>query len=97
LVGVNVVVTGDERSAPFGVLELHDVSKSFGSLRAVDGLSLDVRRGEILTLLGPSGCGKTTTPVDHWQEGQTICLSLRPEDVRVWQDGRRPQHAPVTA
>jgi ABC-type Fe3+/spermidine/putrescine transport system ATPase subunit len=43
------------------ILELHEVSKSYGSLRAVDDLSLDVRRGEILTLLGPSGCGKTTT------------------------------------
>jgi iron(III) transport system ATP-binding protein len=37
------------------------VSKQFGAIRAIDGLSLDVRRGEILTLLGPSGCGKTTT------------------------------------
>ncbi|GAC1315100.1 MAG: ABC transporter ATP-binding protein [Chloroflexota bacterium] len=37
------------------------MSRTYGSLRAVDGLSLDVRRGEIVTLLGPSGCGKTTT------------------------------------
>ena len=43
------------------VLSLRAVSRAFGSLQAVDGLSLDVRRGEILTLLGPSGCGKTTT------------------------------------
>ena len=43
------------------VLELRDVSKSFGTVTAVDGLSFEVRRGEILTLLGPSGCGKTTT------------------------------------
>ena len=45
----------------FLILQLHNVSKTFGTLRAVDGLSLEVRRGEILTLLGPSGCGKTTT------------------------------------
>jgi ABC-type Fe3+/spermidine/putrescine transport system ATPase subunit len=43
------------------VLELREVSRRFGALTAVDALSLDVRRGEILTLLGPSGCGKTTT------------------------------------
>ncbi|MFC4405792.1 ABC transporter ATP-binding protein [Haloarchaeobius iranensis] len=43
------------------VLELDGVSKSYGSESVIDGLSLSVREGEILTLLGPSGCGKTTT------------------------------------
>jgi spermidine/putrescine transport system ATP-binding protein len=43
------------------VLELCGVSKTFGDVRAVDNLSLQVRRGEFLSLLGPSGCGKTTT------------------------------------
>ena len=46
---------------PVLILQLHEVSKQFGTVRAVDGLNLEVRRGEILTLLGPSGCGKTTT------------------------------------
>ncbi|MEZ6016175.1 MAG: ABC transporter ATP-binding protein [Planctomycetota bacterium] len=35
--------------------------RSFGALRAVDGLDLEVRRGEALGLLGPNGAGKTTT------------------------------------
>jgi spermidine/putrescine transport system ATP-binding protein len=43
------------------VLELCGVSKTFGGVRAVDNLSLQVCRGEFLSLLGPSGCGKTTT------------------------------------
>jgi iron(III) transport system ATP-binding protein len=38
-----------------------NLSKSFGDVRAVDGLSLDVEEGSIAALLGPSGCGKTTT------------------------------------
>ena len=42
-------------------LELVAVSKSFGSVVAVDGVSLTVPSGEFLTLLGPSGSGKTTT------------------------------------
>jgi iron(III) transport system ATP-binding protein len=37
------------------------VSKRFGPVRAVDGISLTVADGQLLTLLGPSGCGKTTT------------------------------------
>jgi ABC-type Fe3+/spermidine/putrescine transport system ATPase subunit len=43
------------------LLALEGVSKLYGAFRAVDGISVHVRQGEILTLLGPSGCGKTTT------------------------------------
>jgi len=46
-------------------LVLTDLSKTFGSghaeVTAVDGITIDVRQGELMTLLGPSGCGKTTT------------------------------------
>jgi putative spermidine/putrescine transport system ATP-binding protein len=41
-------------------IELRDVAKSFGPLRVVEGLNLDVAKGEFLSLLGPSGSGKTT-------------------------------------
>jgi len=41
-------------------LALRDVSKSFGSVAAVSGVSLDVADDEILALVGPSGCGKST-------------------------------------
>jgi spermidine/putrescine transport system ATP-binding protein len=41
-------------------VEVRSVTKRFGRSAAVDTLSLEVERGEFLTLLGPSGCGKTT-------------------------------------
>lgn len=43
------------------MLELIDVSRHFGGVKAVDGLSLTVNRGEILGLIGPNGSGKSTT------------------------------------
>ncbi len=42
-------------------VRLDRVSKSFGNVRAVDDVSLEIPRGMIFSLLGPSGCGKTTT------------------------------------
>ena len=36
------------------------VSRTFGTVRAVDNITLTVEQGEFFTLLGPSGCGKTT-------------------------------------
>ncbi len=41
-------------------VELSHISKSFGSLKAVDDVSFDVEKGEIFGLLGPNGAGKTT-------------------------------------
>jgi len=41
-------------------VDVDDVSKSFGSLKALNGVTLRVRRGEIYGLLGPNGAGKTT-------------------------------------
>jgi len=43
------------------MIELRGVSKTFGAKRAVDGLDLTVRPGELFAFLGPNGAGKTTT------------------------------------
>ena len=42
------------------LLEIRKITRRFGELTAVDGLSFDIEAGEFISLLGPSGCGKTT-------------------------------------
>jgi ABC-2 type transport system ATP-binding protein len=46
---------------PNNVVEIRALTKTYGVVRAVDGLNLDVARGSILGLIGPNGAGKTTT------------------------------------
>jgi spermidine/putrescine transport system ATP-binding protein len=68
-------------AAVTGFLVLEGVSKSFGSVRAVEGVSLAVERGEFFSLLGPSGCGKTTLL-------RVIAGFDRPDSGRVLLDGQ---------
>jgi ABC-2 type transport system ATP-binding protein len=50
-----------EIQPPANVIEVYKLTKRFGGITAVDGISFALRRGEILGLLGPNGAGKTTT------------------------------------
>jgi putative spermidine/putrescine transport system ATP-binding protein len=74
----------------FAELRLDDVSRRFGGVAALDGLSLTVARGEFIALLGPSGCGKSTalnclagllplTGGSIWLDSRRIDV-LRPEE-----------------
>jgi iron(III) transport system ATP-binding protein len=62
-------------------LELDGVEKSFGSFKAIDGVSLQVRDGETVVLLGSSGCGKTTLL-------RTVAGFLRPDRGAIRINGR---------
>ena len=72
------------------LLEVRDVAKGFGGLRAVDGASLDVARGSITALIGPNGAGKATL-------FNVVAGYYRPERGAIRFDGRaiagRPPHA----
>ena len=63
-------------------VSLRGLTKRYGDTAAVDGLSLDVRPGELVALLGPSGCGKTTTL-------RLVAGFLQPEAGEIWVGDRR--------
>jgi branched-chain amino acid transport system ATP-binding protein len=63
------------------VLEVSNIKKRFGGIAAVDGVSFDVREGEILGIIGPNGCGKSTL-------FNCILGQLAPSEGEVKLDGR---------
>ena len=42
------------------MIEVKNIKKSFGSLEVLKGINLDIRKGEVVSIVGPSGAGKTT-------------------------------------
>jgi branched-chain amino acid transport system ATP-binding protein len=62
------------------ILKIEDVKKHFGSVKAVDGFSVDIRRGGIVGLIGPNGAGKTTLL-------NCILGSVRPDEGRIYLNG----------
>ena len=64
------------------LLRVEELSQHFGSLKAVDKVSFEVKKGEVFGLVGESGCGKTTT-------GRTIIKLYNPTGGNVYFKGQR--------
>lgn len=71
------------------VLQTQNITKRYGSLTAVDHLSLEVREGEVFGLLGPNGAGKTTSI-------NMLCGLLRPDSGQVLIRGKTIQDGDVS-
>lgn len=69
------------------LLKISGLRRSFGGLRAVDGLSFEVARGEVVGLLGPNGSGKTTAM-------NLISGALRADAGEIVFDGHRIEKLP---
>jgi spermidine/putrescine transport system ATP-binding protein len=73
-------------------LAVRGVSKRFGRVRALDGVTLSVRGGEFVTILGPSGCGKTTLlrVIAGLELQDTGTITLGEQDIGSEPAHRRP-------
>ena len=74
--------------APKPYLTLDNVSATYGDTTAVSGLTIEVPKGELLSLLGPSGCGKTTTL-------RMIAGFVEPSGGRIILNDKDISHKPV--
>src|SRR3546814_20031526 len=92
---IGLVYQEQERGPPVmtnerPILELHDVSRSFGGINAVSGLSFHVNKGEVLGLIGHNGAGKTKVfnIISGLIPPSSGPLSLNGEDIH----GLHPHH-----
>ena len=84
---VNAVVAGELPEPPGPLLSLSGLAVRFGALRALDGVDLVVRPGELIALAGENGAGKTTLV-------RCIAGDIRPTSGEIMFDGRPAPHDP---
>jgi peptide/nickel transport system ATP-binding protein len=82
-----VVLTLDDLHRAFPIRKGAVIRRTVGSVRAVDGVSLDIRQGETLGLVGESGCGKTTTIMEIMnllkpQRGKIVVLGKDTDNLK---------------
>jgi len=94
-----VVLELDNLQRAFQIRKGAVIRRTVGTVRAVDGVDFDIRRGETLGLVGESGCGKTTTIMEIMsllkpQQGRVVVLGKDTE--KLSRDDRRQMRADVS-
>jgi spermidine/putrescine transport system ATP-binding protein len=80
LESISTPAAAEVAAAVSDFIQFENVSRQYGSVRAVDGVTLGIQKGEFFSLLGPSGCGKTTLL-------RMLAGFERPDTGRVLLDG----------
>lgn len=71
------------------MIRMESLTKSFGKIKALNNLNLDIKKGELLGIIGPNGAGKTTTI-------RITCCILKPDSGNIVVDGRSIHEEPIT-
>ena len=90
-VAVPLLDTGRRQVGPNDVLELSEIRKSFGAKEVLKGVSLNVKSGEVVSIIGPSGSGKTTLirTINALQDIDAGAIRFRGQDWISIQGGYR--------
>ena len=89
---VPAVATPPVAGAPGLAISVRGLVKAYGAHRAVDGIDLEVRRGEVFAFLGPNGAGKTTTVeilegFRQRSDGEVLVLGVDPAEANgAWRN-----------
>jgi len=87
-------VERESQGRPEGTLRASAVSRSFDGVKALDGVTLELRRSEVVGLIGPNGAGKSTlvNVLSGFDRPDAGTVSLAGRDVTNWSPQRRGRH-----
>jgi branched-chain amino acid transport system ATP-binding protein len=87
-------VERSERRRPEGTLRASSVSRSFDGVKALNAVTLELARGEVVGLIGPNGAGKSTlvNVLSGFDRPDDGAVSLSGRDVTAWSAHRRSRH-----